>query len=659
MKYRKLGNTGLEVSILGFGGMRLPMKGARVDRDVAVPMLRRAQELGINLFDTAVGYCNRDSQRALGEALEPVRDKVVISTKNPYHFAEPDEWWRALEESLEFLRTDYIDIYNHHGLRWKTYEERLDPEKGGLTGQMISAKEQGLIRHIGFSFHDTPENLIKLAETGYYESVILQYNLLDQKNAEAMHRVKELGLGVIVMGPVGGGRLGIPSGKIVELTGGQVSSTPEAAFRFVWAHPAVSSALSGMASMEMIEDNVRIADQCQPFNREDIDRINALVQERLERSGLYCSGCAYCLEVCPAGVQIPFNLDQLNLSRIFGLRDGARKWYNGLVGRAIICVNCGRCVEKCPQGIDIPARLRETVMELDPNAGKVTVAARLAGINGEGEFELTAEALNVSDETREVSVAIAPGAGVDMPQCQFGAPAMQPFARLRHRLSGKVEPGADRIPLTARLSWNHTEETVELSVPFLTLKKGLSDGWADGTWREVIPTEDDFKAAPDAARLHSLRFKLSYDDNSLLLLADVRDDFLCPTRPELKGKPADSVVVFLDGRRKPAVGKPLHEEGVCSVTLYPGVPGDVPAFAHSRQEVAVDVVSERTEQGYRLRAFIPFEQFCVEPGVPEKIGFDLTVNTADAAGELVGRYAYTGGPRNARDASLFGEVWLL
>ncbi|MCJ7552226.1 MAG: aldo/keto reductase, partial [Anaerolineae bacterium] len=155
MIYRTLGRTGLKVSQLGFGAMRLPMTevdGEKVvNRDLAVPMIHRAFEAGLNYIDTAVGYCNEDSQRAVGAALKGWRDKIVLSTKNHYYGDDEKQWWAHLENSLERLDVDYIDIYNHHGINWKRYEEDVEPR---VSKWMLAAKDQGLIRHICTSFHD-------------------------------------------------------------------------------------------------------------------------------------------------------------------------------------------------------------------------------------------------------------------------------------------------------------------------------------------------------------------------------------------------------------------------------------------------------------------------------------------------------------------------
>jgi len=254
MLYRQLGRTGYTVSQLGFGAMRLPMTSkdanGRVIREQAIPMIHRAFEAGVNYIDTAVGYCNQDSQRVVGDALKGWRDKVVVSTKNPNYGEDEKEWWTNLENSLERLQIDAIDIYNHHGMRWDRYVNDVEPR---ISKWMLKAKDQGLVKHICCSFHDTNEALIKIIDTGYVESITLQYNLLDRQLEEGIAYAHEKGLGVVVMGPVAGGRLGVDNEVMAAMLPG-IKRVPELALRFVLANPHISMALSGMSTMEQVEE---------------------------------------------------------------------------------------------------------------------------------------------------------------------------------------------------------------------------------------------------------------------------------------------------------------------------------------------------------------------------------------------------------------------
>ena len=361
MIYRELGKTGYKVSQLGFGAMRLPMVGegedARIDRELAIPMLHAAFDAGLNYVDTAVGYCNADSQRVVGEALKGYRDKIVLSTKN-HEYDDEAVWWQNLEDSLERLQVDSIDIYNHHGINWVRYTENVEPR---LSKLMQKALDQGLIRHIATSFHDTNENLINLVNTGYVEVITLQYNMLDRQLEEGIALAHERGIGIVVMGPVAGGRLGVDSDVLKALVPG-VEQVPELALRFVLSNPNVSVALSGMSTMQHVQENVAVASDGRALTEEDLSTIEAQMARLKAMADLYCTGCEYCLP-CPQGVNIPHIFVKYNEARVYGLWDAAREAYQAWTRvsgeRADACVECALCEEKCPQHIPIREQLKE------------------------------------------------------------------------------------------------------------------------------------------------------------------------------------------------------------------------------------------------------------------------------------------------------------
>ena len=367
MQYLEYGKTGKKVSRLGFGLMRLPMVDDHVDMDIAVALIRRAVELGVNYLDSAEGYGNSESQIAFGKGIKGLREKVFVSTKNGYKGESGDEWRARLDTSLERIDVDYIDFYHSHGLSWEQYQAMLG--KGRPMEQFRKVKEEGLIRHMCFSCHDSPENMMQLIDTGEFDGLLCQYNLLDRKNEEAIAHAREKGMGVVIMGPVGGGRLVPPSDRIQSMVKGSQSS-PEVALRFVLSNPNVTIALSGMNSMAMVEENAVTAGRKRSLTEAERKRALDALEETRNLADLYCTGCGYCMP-CPNDIDIPSNFSAMNHYKVWGLEELARGWYKRLGTKkkdeettveawAQACVQCGECEPKCPQNIPIIEQLKET-----------------------------------------------------------------------------------------------------------------------------------------------------------------------------------------------------------------------------------------------------------------------------------------------------------
>lgn len=369
MQYTEFGKTGIQVSRLGFGCMRFPSRevdGRKVfDEEESIRMMHRAMELGVNYFDTAPGYCEKQSEIIVGKALKGRRDKVYLSTKYPSEEASGDDLERKLETSLKKLDTDYIDFYHMWGISLKTFVERLDTPDGPMA-RARKLRDAGVIRHISFSFHDAPENMIEIIQRGegVFASVLCQYNLLDRANEDAIAYAHEQGLGVTIMGPVGGGRLGAPSKVIQDLLPGKVQSSAEMALRFVMNNRNVNIALSGMSSMDMVEENAAVASNMEPLTQAEEARIAASLEENRRLADLYCTGCNYCMP-CPKGINIPEIFKMMNYHRVYGLtkfardnyaRIGKEPWLN--FQNAAACVQCGACEKKCPQHLHIREQLR-------------------------------------------------------------------------------------------------------------------------------------------------------------------------------------------------------------------------------------------------------------------------------------------------------------
>ena len=374
MRYRTIKNLGIELSSLGFGAMRLPEvqdgENWHVDREKAIPMIRHGIDSGINYVDTAYMYCHGDSEFAVGDALKDgYREKVYLSTKLPMpdvHCA--DDYDRILDEQLRKLDTDYIDFYHFHALNDNSFEEKVIGFD--LISRASQAKADGRIRHISFSFHDKPAVLKRIIETGWFESMLVQYNLLDRQYEEGIAMAQKKGMGVMIMGPIAGGRLGESSEQIQQLVPGKHLSSPELALKFVFSNPNVTVALSGMGTMEMVNQNVQVASADRYLTPEESIHINELAQRYAALADLYCTGCEYCMP-CPQGVNIPLNFKLMNYHRIYGITEYARAEYAKigtvpwLPGKtAAACIACGKCEPKCPQHIPIIQQLREVQQTL-------------------------------------------------------------------------------------------------------------------------------------------------------------------------------------------------------------------------------------------------------------------------------------------------------
>jgi len=363
-----MGNTGVKLSALGFGCMRLPMKDEKtVDRDAAIPLLHRAYSLGVNYFDTGKWYCAQDSERTLGEALKGMeRSRVYVSTKYALETPTAEDLRRKFETSLKLLDVQYVDFYHLWGISWEFFETKI-AIPGGPLDAFLKLKDEGLAKHLSFSFHSEPGDIHRLVNTGHFESMLCQYNLLDRKCEEGIAYAASKGLGVAIMGPVGGGRLGSQSEVVSRmLPGGAAARTPALALQFVLSNPAVTVALSGMSTMDQLEGNAATGSREIRLGETERERVAKAAEENKKLMDLYCTGCKYCLP-CPQEVNIPRIFEAMNYARVWDLGDGARKMYQEIGTnqwvpgkKADACVECGECEEKCPQKIPIMAQLKES-----------------------------------------------------------------------------------------------------------------------------------------------------------------------------------------------------------------------------------------------------------------------------------------------------------
>jgi predicted aldo/keto reductase-like oxidoreductase len=355
--------------------MRLPtLADGTVDLEESVPLLRYAIDHGVNYIDSAHVYINGTSEVAVGQAIKGYdRSHLSLATKihvDEEEAARAEVWQSKLEKSLKRLDTPYIDFLHVHGLRWEAYQYASRP--GWALDVARKAQARGLVRHIVFSSHDTAENIMKLIDTGEFAGMLVQYNYLDRHNEAAIAYAAEKGMGVAIMGPVAGGRLAIPGGVVVDSEGALELKTPELALRFVWNNPHVSTALSGMSSMQQVVDNLALAGRVEKLDEGESRAIEALFIRNQKLADLYCTGCAYCMP-CPNDINIPENFRYMNWYRVWGMEEQAREAYaklsaqgtwtpwGGMVKglKAEECQECGECEPKCPQNIPIRDQLKE------------------------------------------------------------------------------------------------------------------------------------------------------------------------------------------------------------------------------------------------------------------------------------------------------------
>jgi hypothetical protein len=381
MKYRKMGHSGYEVSILGLGCMRLPVvegNEGRIDEPRANRLLQVSIEKGINYLDTAYPYHKGESEAFLGRALRGgLRDKVRLATKLPSWAVETaSDFDRYLNEQLKRLQTDHVDFYLLHALKaeWWDKLHRL-----GVLAFLDRAIRDGRIGAAGFSFHGELPLFKRIVDAYGWSFCQIQYNYMDehiQAGREGLEYAAERGLGVVVMEPLRGGHLAREAAPDIRKLwdGALVRRTPaEWALRWVWDHPGVTSLLSGMNELSQVEGNCRIVDQVTPHSLSSQERaVIAQVRDTLrQRIRVPCTACGYCMP-CPSGVNIPRIFSLYNDCFIYGDRRFPHSLYSVAMNAAELasnCTRCGLCEQKCPQHISIMDELEEChrVLSEDPN----------------------------------------------------------------------------------------------------------------------------------------------------------------------------------------------------------------------------------------------------------------------------------------------------
>ena len=379
MRTKTFGQTGLEMSVMGMGCMRLPLDNPKdptaIDEDLVTAMLRLAIDQGLNYIDTAYPYHGNHrhkpgrSEPVVGQALKGgYREKINLATKLPTWLVESKkQMHNYLDEQLKRLDTSYVDFYLLHNINKMVWPKIKDL---GVFEFLDEARKDGRIKYPGFSFHDRYPIFEELIESYDWAMAQIQYNYLDvdyQAGRRGAQLARDKNIALVVMEPLRGGFLVnyIPD----ELQDVLASSRPdwslaEWGLKWLWSQPEPTMVLSGASTMEQLEENLRIA-QSEDFltdqDLEAIAQVRSFFKDRLKAG---CTDCGYCLP-CPQGVVIPKNLAYLNSYFITDsdeMRARSKYYFQAQVSPEesfVHCIGCGECEVKCPQNLPISELLTQ------------------------------------------------------------------------------------------------------------------------------------------------------------------------------------------------------------------------------------------------------------------------------------------------------------
>ncbi len=384
MEYRK-NKQNEDISILGYGCMRFTTKAGGIDIDKAEKEIIQAFNMGVNYYDTA--YVYPGSEAALGEILERnnIRDKVNIATKLPqYLVSGRDALDKYFKEELRRLKTDYVDYYLMHHMTAMNQWVKL--HNLGIEEWIKEKKAAGQIRNIGFSYHGNTEDFIDILDAYDWDFCQIQYNYVDehtQAGLKGLKHAEEKGIPVIIMEPLRGGKLVnlLPEKAKEEIKAYKKNYTPaELGLRWLWNQAGVTCVLSGMNSIEMVQENCRIASDSKvnSFTKEDFELIDSVKHIISETELVGCTGCRYCMP-CSKGVDIPALFRCYNMTALES-KSSARFEYAQTVGLkdspafATQCIGCGKCEQHCPQNIPIREMIKKADRVVRPLPYKIGIS---------------------------------------------------------------------------------------------------------------------------------------------------------------------------------------------------------------------------------------------------------------------------------------------
>lgn len=381
MNYRK-DRYGNDISILGYGCMRFTQTAGRINKEKAEKEIMAAYHAGVNYYDTA--YVYPGSEKALGEILakNQIREKISIATKLPHYLIKNEgSMDKYFDEQLSRLQTDYIDYYLMHMLTDVKTWERL--KELGIVEWLEKKKASGAIRQIGFSYHGNSDMFCKLVDAYDWDFCQIQYNYMDehsQAGRTGLNYAHKKGLPVIIMEPLRGGRLvnRLPETAYRIMKEYSVQHTPaQWAFRWLWNQPEVTCVLSGMNSLEMIEENTASASEAVvgELGEREENMLSQVVDAINEGVKVGCTGCRYCMP-CPQNVDIPGTFAAYNRRYSEGWFSAVKEYLmctalRSTSSAASNCIGCGKCEQHCPQNIEIRKELVNARKKLEGPAYKI------------------------------------------------------------------------------------------------------------------------------------------------------------------------------------------------------------------------------------------------------------------------------------------------
>ena len=381
MQYRQMPKSEDKLSVLGFGCMRLPTNGRHIDAQEAKRQVLHAIENGVNYLDTAWPYHMGESESFLGEHIlsdKAIRDKVYVATKLPcFIINKAEKFDEIFQKQLDKLKVDYVDYYLLHSLNGLVWDKMV---KLGIKEWMDKVKKEGKVRHIGFSFHGIHEDFPRIVDGYDFDFVQVQFNILDenfQAGIMGIDYASKKNMGIIVMEPLRGGSLvGKIPAEVQEIydTADIKRSPAEWALGWIYNHPQVTLVLSGMNSIEQIDENIKTAGSitANSLSEKEEGIIQSVRDKYMSLLTVGCNGCRYCMP-CPVGIDIPGSLQQLNEYHMFP-KSKAKMYHMLFSGVATedgkphfagSCIECGKCEGKCPQSIEIRKMLKQVKKELE------------------------------------------------------------------------------------------------------------------------------------------------------------------------------------------------------------------------------------------------------------------------------------------------------